>query len=120
MDDDAGDDLTQEQITLGLYIEALIFLQTGSESKRVQMDARIMLYARIPDTSIDAAWPTNTLNQLRVTGFLRACASGKDILVHRVKKIFPHVIDIIGLANALRVEYTIRKLGGRDGQPLAG
>lgn len=120
MDEDRGDQLTQEQITIGVYVEALIYLQTGSEHTRVRRDAVSLLSACTELDFAPTSWPSGTLAQMRIVGFLRACATGENAQVSRLKKIFPYVLDIGGLADALRVEYAIRKLGGRqDEQTLA-
>lgn len=103
-----GDYLTSEQVALAMYTEALVYL--SNKEGDAQYDANAVLRG--------GNW-SSSLTNMKVAGFLRACMYDDNAGVLRLAKVHPGV-DVVRLADALRVEYAIRKLGGRDGQPLAG
>lgn len=108
MDIEHDDRLTSDQIALALYTEALVYL--SNQESDVLYDAIAVLNG--------GNW-SSSLTNMKVSGFLRACMHSDNDNVLRLAKVHPGV-DVVRLADALRVEYAIRKLGGRDGQPLAG
>lgn len=99
-----GDYLTSEQIALALYVEALVYL--SNQEGDAQHDANAILNG--------GDW-SSSLTNMKVTGFLRACMHSDNYNVLRLTKIYPGV-DVVRLADALRVEYAIRKFGGRNVQ----
>lgn len=99
--DDHDDVLTSEQIALCTCIDALGYLATHEGA--AQSDAALVFNADF----------ANSLTNMKVTGFFRACMQGNNDGVLRLAKIFSGV-DVVRLADALRVEYAIRRLGGRD------
>ena len=96
-----GDYLTPEQVALAMYAESLMYL--GNHENDAQSDVEGVMRGD---------W-TSTLTNMKVTGFLRACMQEDNAGVLRLAKIFP-VVDVVRLADALRVEYAIRRLGGRN------
>lgn len=97
-----GDYLTPEQVALAIHTEALLYL--ASHDGEAHKDA----------ASVVTNNYTDSISVLKANGFLRACMQEDNAGVLKLAKIFPGV-DVVRLADALRVEYAIRRLGGRNG-----
>lgn len=96
------DDLTSEEAALMVYIDALMYLEKYNDE--VRADAQLLMVDN---------W-TSGMQFIKIAGLFRACMREDNYIVLRLAKIFPGV-DVVRLADALRVEYAIRRLGGRDG-----
>lgn len=100
----ARDDyLTSEQVALALYIESLSYL--AKHESEIQLEALHVLDGN----------RTTSIQTMKTNGFLRACMQSDNEGVLRLAKIYPGV-DVVRLADALRVEYAIRKFGGCNGK----
>lgn len=99
-----GDYLTPEQVALAVYIEAIVYV-SRHESESAD-DAYTILGGH--------DMPSSPLRNMKIVGFLRACMQEANAGVLRLAKVHPGV-DVVRLADALRVEYAIRRLGGRNG-----
>lgn len=99
-----GDYLTPDQVALAVYVEALVYLSSNEN------DARQDAINILGGTGYFGA-----VQSLKISGFLRACMKSDNEIVLKLAKIFLGV-DVVRLADALRVEYAIRKFGGRNVQ----